>query len=288
MSCPILLLEGDQGSGKTSTANALGRLIDPSASQSRAAPRNQKDLLVGCAGSRMIGFDNQSEISPSLSDDLCKVVSGVAFITRKLYTNAEISSLIVKRAITMTAITLPAIAGDLGDRLIRIPLDRIPAERRTDEGLLHWEWRRDHPVILAGLLDLAVKVQAILPKIRHTDLPRMADYGRMLLAVDQILDTKGYRRYETMTQSVTQRVIADDLVAAAIVATVTEPVTMSAGDLLECLRSDTAEWNQITPRAMSSRLQRATASLRAVGWTVTKIQPTGHPYVTRWLLSPPR
>ncbi len=210
---PVLFLQGTQGAAKTSSLEVVTALIDPSASQTRTAPRGLKDWIIGAAGSWTIGLDNISEIPPWLSDSLCQAVTGTGFYRRKLRTDSDVSVLAFRRVIAITSIDVGHIAGDLADRMLRIDLDRIPDSQRIDEGLLDAEWRRLHPAILGGLLDTVVAVLVRLPLIRHRDLPRMADFARVLIAVDGVLRTRGYRRYMEMIKSVDQLAVDSDIVA---------------------------------------------------------------------------
>ena len=56
-------------------------------------------------------------------------------------------------------------------------------------------WHEAHPRILGALLDLAAGVAGDLPSVRLDRSPPMADFARILAAVDQVLGTDGLARY---------------------------------------------------------------------------------------------
>jgi hypothetical protein len=57
---PVLVLNSEQGSGKTSVAKMLRRLIDPNEAPIRSQPKDERDLIVAASNGWVIGFDNLS------------------------------------------------------------------------------------------------------------------------------------------------------------------------------------------------------------------------------------
>jgi hypothetical protein len=80
---------------------------------------------------------------------------------------------------------------------VTINLDRIPDDRRRYEADLARTWADAHPRILGAVLDLAAQVQDVMPNIELTNPPRMADFARILAAVDHVLGTQGLARYRS-------------------------------------------------------------------------------------------
>ncbi len=73
---PIPLLCGEQGTGKSTTAKMLARLVDPSPAELRTGPKDLEQWAVAAAGSWLVVLDNISGVAPWLSDALCRAVTG--------------------------------------------------------------------------------------------------------------------------------------------------------------------------------------------------------------------
>src|SRR5262249_54004620 len=86
---PILVLNGEQGSAKTTTAKVLRSLVDPNTSPARREPKESRDLMIAAHNSWVIAFDNLSHVPQWLSDDLCRLSTGGGFSTRELHTDAD-------------------------------------------------------------------------------------------------------------------------------------------------------------------------------------------------------
>ena len=164
----------------------------------------------------MTCLDNVSDLQPWLQDAICRAVTGDGMLRRQLYTNSDVSVLAFKRVIALTSIDPGKINGDLADRLLTVELERIDDESRMSEEDLDARGRDKHPVVLGGLLDTTVEVLRILPAVRRADLPRMADFARLLLAVDKVLGTDGFARFADQAGRTAEQVADSDNVLVAI------------------------------------------------------------------------
>jgi hypothetical protein len=73
---PLLCLQGEKGSGKTSTARMLRKLIDPSDPPLGPPPRNEHELMINALHAHIQGFDNLGPIKPAFSDQLARLSRG--------------------------------------------------------------------------------------------------------------------------------------------------------------------------------------------------------------------
>ena len=73
---PILVLNGEQGSAKSTCARILRSFIDPSTVSVRTLPREERDLIISANHSHVINFDNISRLPAWLSDALCRIATG--------------------------------------------------------------------------------------------------------------------------------------------------------------------------------------------------------------------
>lgn len=73
---PVLLLQGEQGSAKSTAERLLRALVDPSVAPLRTTPRNEHDLYIAATNAWVIALDNISNLKPWLSDGLCRLSTG--------------------------------------------------------------------------------------------------------------------------------------------------------------------------------------------------------------------
>ncbi len=194
---PILLLDAPQGAGKTSTAKLLKRLTDPSQAEVNNPPRDEKYWRTVATNSHVVVLDNLSAIPRWLSDALCRAVTGDAAIERSLYSDNTPKVYAFRRAVILTSIHLSSVKGDLTERFLSVALQRIPDNERRSERELEELFEKHVGEILAALWKLVAGVITRRRKLENA--PRMADFGEILFALD---DVTGWDTFATYTQNV--------------------------------------------------------------------------------------
>jgi hypothetical protein len=288
---PVLNFSGEQGTGKTTAEKVLVLLVDPTPVPCRKAPRDAESWVTSAAGSWVVGLDNLSEIPDWLSDSICRAVTGDGDIRRRLYTDGELAVFAFRRCIVMSGIDVGAVRGDLADRLLPVGLHVIDDERRLEEHELWPEWQKAHPRLLGALLELAAGVAGVLPSVRLARKPRMADYARVLAAVDQVLGTDGLGRYVEKQGSLARESLTDDEFVIAIGSSVGERFTGTSAELLSKVTPSVdgkppKGW-PATARQVTKRLRRQAPVMRKAGWTVTDDEGNNHAKVAQWIIEPP-
>lgn len=76
---PILVVNGEQGSAKTSLCRMNRALIDPNVAPVRRPPRDERDLVIAASNSWIVSYDNLSGLPAYLSDSLCCIATGGGF-----------------------------------------------------------------------------------------------------------------------------------------------------------------------------------------------------------------
>jgi hypothetical protein len=193
-----------------------------------------------------------------------------------------------KRVVALTSIDPGRLNGDLADRLLTIELERISEDDRAGDEDLTTRWRNIQADALGGLLDLTAQVLHELPAVRRTGLPRMADFARLLLAVDKALGASTYGAYAEQAGATAEQVADADSVALAIREHITKPWEGTASDLLKRLTSEKPpkDW-PTTPQGMGGRLSRAAPPLRHLGWTVERLPRSDKKGTRLWRIVPP-
>jgi hypothetical protein len=276
---PILLIGGFQGAGKTTAASLIASLVDPSAVESSSPPKDPEAWVMLANGSWVVFSDNISGIPTWWADALCRTVTGAGWVRRALYTDAELSVIAFRRCVILTSIDPGALRGDLGDRILLLNLEPIDDGNRRPESELRRRYEEIRPRALGGLLDLVAQVLRSLPGVRPDSLPRMADFGRILFALDSIRGTRAFDRYIEQRTSISEIVVESDQVAEALKRLLAREHGSwygTAGDLLRDLQSVAPEhrygWPP-TPRGLAGRLRRLAPALQSVGVLVTFPEP---------------
>ena len=130
---PILILQGEQGSGKSFASRTLKSLVDPAKSPLQPEPKDLRNLAINANNRWLIAFDNLSSISNSQSDALCRIATGGGFTTRTLFENDEETIFEFIRPMLINGIDSIATRSDLLERSILVTLPTISEDQRLTE-----------------------------------------------------------------------------------------------------------------------------------------------------------
>ncbi|WP_316207952.1 hypothetical protein [Bradyrhizobium sp. SZCCHNR3008] len=179
---PVLVVNGEQGTGKSVFTRNMRSLIDPSAAPIRAVPKDDRDLVVSAGNSWILAFDNLSSVPVWLADALCRLATGGGFATRMLHTDREESIFEASRPIILNGIPSLTDRADLADRAVCIHLAAIPEEERQPEDELAALFEQKRPLILGALLDAVSAALRNIAGVRLARSPRMADFVKWTTA----------------------------------------------------------------------------------------------------------
>jgi hypothetical protein len=272
---PILAIQGEQGSAKTTTARVVGRLIDPCAVL-RSMSRDEHSLAIAADRSWVLMMDNLSGLPIWMSDALCRLATGGGFATRTKYSDDEETIFSATRPIVLNGIDDIADRPDLLDRSIVLSLPRIKNNQRRSEEEFWSEFEAAAPRILGALLDAVVRGIDKFDDVQLDRLLRMADFTRWGEAVGRGLgwvDGAFLAAFEQNQKAASVTALEACPVAGAIRKLMDHQRSWSgtATRLLERLVefSDettrrTREWPR-QPNALSNKLKRTAPVLRKEG-----------------------
>lgn len=288
---PILGLLGQQGTGKTTAERIVVSVLDPSPVPTRKPPRDADSWVSAAAGSWVVGLDNLSTISDWLSDSLCRAVTGDGDVRRKLYTDGDHHVVAFRRCIVITGIDLGAIRGDLAERMLPIELAVIDGATRLEEADLWPGWDQAHARILGAVLDLAAGMEGVLPSLHLETKPRMADFARVLAAVDHLTGSAGMERYIAKQATAATEALTGDpfLVAMNTLFTPATKFKGTSAELLELVPTPERPpkgW-PANARALTTILRRQAPPMRKAGWVITDDGAANKDGVTIWTIARP-
>lgn len=289
---PVLNFDGEQGSGKSFAAELLTELLDPSLVPRRKPPKDIETWTTVAQGSYIIGIDNVRTLSEFFSDAICRAVTGDGNVSRELYTNGGLFVSKFRRFIVMNGIGITGIQDDLRDRLISFKFPVIPNTERRTEREIRRGWEDVRPGVYGSLLDLVSRVLTILPSLEMDEMPRMADFSRVLAAMDKAIGTESLNQYLDDVALSAVSSVAEDPIIEVIQRTIPDGFYGSSKVLLECIMENNKVENlpkgfPSSAREMTGYLKRIVPTLRKASWLASDEGSSNHFNVNNWRLSPP-
>jgi|GEM_PF-1219680 hypothetical protein len=276
---PISVLNGEQGSAKSTTARCLGNLIDPSTSPLRSTPRDVRDLMIAATNSWVLGFDNLSGVSDWLSDAFCRLSTGGGFSTRELYTDREEVIFEATRPIILNGIDALTNRQDLADRSLIFNLPQIEKKKRRSEKEFWKEFGEARPRILGALLATVSMALRNIDTVKLPDPLRMADFSLWVAAAEPALPWPAGSFMEAYAHNRAEAVelsLEADCVAVTMREFMADKIEWSGKpsqlyEELEKLVPENTKRSKLWPKAankLSNRLTRAATFLRVIGLNV--------------------
>ena len=290
---PVLVLTGEQGSAKSTTARLLRSLVDPARPPTRGMPRDERDAVIAARRRHVLVFDNLSGLPVWLSDTFCRLSTGEGYATRALFTDDDEVVFEACRPVVLTGIENSAVRGDLADRSIVIRLDPIAESARRTESEVMAAFEEARPRILGALLDGLSEGLRKYGSIRLERLPRMADFFRWVAACEGAYWPSGtfMATYRDAQASAMEDVLEESPIGPALRRFLEETQSFDgrAEELLVRLDPQRPEgkrskgWPSTGP-GMGRQLTGLAPSLRKLGYTAdwSKTNRGNH-----WRLEPP-
>ena len=290
---PILILQEEAGTAKSTTARLLRSLLDSSTSLVRSAPREDRDLMIAAHNSWVLNYDNLSALPYWLSDAFCRLATGGGLSTRQLYTDMDEIIFEATRPLLLNGIDDLAAREDLADRALIVSMSPISEDCRRSETALQKQFEADAPRILGGLLNVLSASLSNIGTVSVDRLPRMADFAQRVVAAEDALGWPSgsfIELYKEGRANTAAEWLEGDAVGKAVLDTLTDfdKWEGTATILLASLNSRVGEeirLNQKWPkdsRALAGRVRRAAPFLRKEG---VEVDFTREPHSRRKLIT---
>ena len=284
-----LVLNGEQGSAKSTTALILQSLIDPSDAGLSGPPKDETDATVSALNAGILAYDNLSGCKAELADTFCRLSTGQGYKTRTFYENLGITIASVKLPVMLNGIDSTVMRGDLLERSIILKLPLVTSKTRLTERGIWADFAGLHPGCLGGLLDAISTGLRNLPHTTLTDPPRMSDFATWVVACEESLPWNPGRfiaAYRGKMEDANRDLAENDSVASALVEWTEQNITQGCGarvtakDLLIALNDLTGEvpkdfksW-PLSPEALAHKLVRLAPVLRSQGIDMRRLPRT--------------
>ena len=274
----ILVIGGPAGSTKSTSSRVIRQVVDPSSVSTQSVPKSPVDLMITARNSHMLVFDNVRQLTPDMSDALCRLATGGGMRTRALYTNSDEALFHASRPCLLNGIGDVANQTDLLSRCVHLELPVIKVRRTEEE--FNRSFEKAIGPIFAGLMDALSRTLAVLPEITEAPTSRMADFERFGMAVERALNwpVGCFKKAYALNQKLQMWDALDgDPLARALRGLVREDVKFGTvyaktpTELLKVLQEFVSDaeiksktWLQ-SPHSLSKRLKKIEPALRACG-----------------------
>jgi len=199
---PLLCVQGEQGSGKTTFSKIIRELIDPSVIATFAPPENLREFVQLASHHRVVMLDNLSGLPDWLSDALSRCVTGEGFSKRELYSDDDDVLYSFKLCVGVNGINLVVSKPDLLDRALIVSLDRIPDTKRRTEKEFWADFHAEKSSLLGALFMTLSRAMAEVEHVTAPEYPRMADFARWGTAVARALGFTDHDFLQALAENV--------------------------------------------------------------------------------------
>jgi hypothetical protein len=217
---PFQIINGQEGSGKSTKLQACKALIDPSPATSNSVPGSARDLFIHASNVWILDYDNLSNCPLWLSNCLCLVATGGTNSPRELYSNDNQVIFKVRRPVILSGIGNIATRPDFADRSIVHNFQKIPKNKRISERVFWERVNAKRPELLGALCDAVSCGLRNIKNQQPPNLPRMADFAEFILAAEEKLPwEKGafLKAYNKTIQDTVEITLEADPVATSVI-----------------------------------------------------------------------
>lgn len=276
---PMLVLTGQEGSGKSVATEFIARTIDPRTGTNRSMPKSERDIAIAAMRAHLLTYDNLSNLNWDVSDTLCRISTGATIEVRKLYSDADVFEMTFTKPLLLNSIIDLVSRPDLAQRTYILELTPITPGKRKSKADLERSFEDDLPYIFGGICRA---LHTALSEYRKTKVlipPRMADAAKIGAAASSSFKSSPNAVIKALNdvQNDQKKLIAsEDEVCRAIMSFLkNQPVWEGAAtELYDALNLHVASANTKPSRwprdaaAFSKHLKRQHETLKGVGINV--------------------
>jgi hypothetical protein len=186
-------LHGEKGASKSTLSSLIKDMVDPSILPLLSIPTMNEQFAQHMHHNYLVVYDNVKGVPGWLSDEICKAITGIGILRRKLYTDTDAVAYNYKRCIIINGINNCLTESDALDRAILTEVSRITADKRRELAQVIAEFEKMKPELLGYIFDVLSKALVIKPDVSIKEIPRMADFAVWGEAISRVM---GYEPHE--------------------------------------------------------------------------------------------
>lgn len=268
---PVLIINGEEGTAKTTATRLLRRIVDPHELDIRPPPKTARDLIAQVKNSYVFALDNVSSIRQELSDSLCRLATGAPMGGRQLYSDYYEAAFPACRPVILNGIPEFVEMPDLMSRSINIQLSPIDSTKRIDDVTFWQKVDEVLPEIMGALFSSVSRALANYDKVKLPNLPRMATFMRWCCAAFGEDWAETFSRVEKESVA---HLIEHDTIAQALITFMEgkDTCTMTAQLWLDHLvtTTPTLEFWPKTVKQFMNRLDRIKGTLKKTNFVIIR------------------
>lgn len=216
---PILYLQGDMGSSKSTSLRKIEMLVDPKSIDLLGVPKGIDGLELRLADSYYMTLDNISFAPKSLSDILCRAVTGGSVTKRMLYENTREISVKIKALIGITSISMVFTEADILDRTLILNLQRLGDDTKTEQAI--WdEFFKDLPRMLGCCFACIAEALEDKEPVQIENKIRLYDWEECCVKIGRTLGISDQKTAELLTKNqheVNRETLNESVVAQCLI-----------------------------------------------------------------------
>lgn len=269
---PILVIQGQPGSGKTFFCNNIIRaLIDLNSNASMRLAKRDQDIALQLENTFLAVYDNLRTFNKDFSDLFAQIATKTSFSIRQHSSYEELVSKALHAPQVFNGIHNFIKESDLAERCFRVVLNVMKSENRKTEVQLKSEFEVIQPEVMGALFTLTAKTMEAVKDCDVKYPARIMDFSLWLAGIEKVYNfTEGQlqKAYVENVKSTMASGTEDDSLTLALQKFLAVQSTKAwkgtATELLTELKTHDLPYN--LPKnagALSQRLKGQTPSLEA-------------------------
>lgn len=270
---PIVIMSGDPGSGKSTSAVIIKMLVDKGYDGFQdkiVPPDNKEEFILNLNQNAAVVFDNTTSIPRNIQNLLSSASTGAKYKTRTLFRTTHTTTTDLKKLMLFTTVQVPSLKTDFKSRIIYCQVEPLSKQaKENSKGKFHLEesFYAVESLLRGSLLKLTAEVASRYQDYKSDN--RLDDVGLIAQAITDILLEHGLDYGDGRQQlSAAQDNLHDDSRPNIIDFLITYPHTYSdkkearIGELLTMINTHASltswnknTWKDLTPSGLSKMLK---------------------------------